>query len=244
MNERERGLTGGFAANVTEECGDFLHLHQLATGGSEPERLIYVGGDDEGLVVPEAHGVGHGGVPLGEKILELVDLEDVGDRLVTAVLRPSVTLPLRLPAHLLALHRLHLRLPVIGFCRQYQEAQGQECNNRKGGDPLCLHSQSSSFSFSNSSRRMWFFFLLASRELLTRRRIGSEGRVREKHFVFVLFMFGKISIWTFDFIVVYICPCSSFLFVALALARRRQPPTLVSFKNSHVLWTFHMIILI
>lgn len=117
MNEGGRWLTGGLAADMAEEGSDFLHLHQLAAGGTESERLVDVGGDDEGLVVPEAHSVGHGGVPLGEEVLELVDLEDVRDRLVTAELRPLVTLPLRLPAQLLVLHHLHLRLRVIGFRR-------------------------------------------------------------------------------------------------------------------------------
>lgn len=51
---------------MAQEGSDFLHLHQLAASGAEAERLVDVGSKDEGLVVPETHGVGHGRVPLGE----------------------------------------------------------------------------------------------------------------------------------------------------------------------------------
>lgn len=60
---------------MAKEGGDFLHLHQLATGGAEAEGLVGGGGGDEGLVVPEADCMGDGGVALAEEVLELVNLE-------------------------------------------------------------------------------------------------------------------------------------------------------------------------
>ena len=78
-------LTRGLAADVAEERGDLLHLHRLAAGGPEPEGLEQRGGGDERLVVPEPNSMRNGGVALGEEVLELVDLEEIGDGLVAAV---------------------------------------------------------------------------------------------------------------------------------------------------------------
>ncbi|URE38656.1 No apical meristem (NAM) protein [Musa troglodytarum] len=64
-------LFGGIAADVAEEGGDLLHLGLLIAGGAEAEGLVEGGGGDEGLVVPEADGVGNGGVALAEEVLEL-----------------------------------------------------------------------------------------------------------------------------------------------------------------------------
>lgn len=60
---------------MAEEGGDLLHLHELAAGGPESEVLKGGGGEDEGAVIPEAIGVRHRRIPLGEEILELVGLE-------------------------------------------------------------------------------------------------------------------------------------------------------------------------
>lgn len=96
---------------MAEEGSDLHHLHGRVAGGAKAKGLVEGGGKDEGLVVPEADGVGHRRVPLREEVLELVRLEDVADRLVTAVLGPSATLP-SLYTHLLPLHLLDQSLGV------------------------------------------------------------------------------------------------------------------------------------
>jgi len=69
---------------VAKEGGDLHHAHLLASSGAEPAGLKERGGGDEGLVIPEAGGVGEIGVALGEELLELVRLEEVADGLVAA----------------------------------------------------------------------------------------------------------------------------------------------------------------
>ena len=99
-------LTWSFAADVAEECGQLLHLHDLAAGGAEAKRLVDRRGEDEWAVIPEADGVGHRRVALGKEVLELVSLEIVRNRQIAAELRPPLTFP-PLVAHLLSLYRLH-----------------------------------------------------------------------------------------------------------------------------------------
>lgn len=69
---------------MAEEGGDLLHLHLLAAGGAESDGLEERRRRDEGVVVPESDGVRHRGVSLGEELLEVVDLEQIRDRLVAA----------------------------------------------------------------------------------------------------------------------------------------------------------------
>lgn len=69
---------------MAEERGDLPHLHGLPSGGAEAEGLEQCGCGDERVVVPESDGVGDRGVALGEEVLELVDLEQIRDRLVAA----------------------------------------------------------------------------------------------------------------------------------------------------------------
>lgn len=91
---------------MAEEGGDLLHLHELAAGGTKSEVLEGGGGEDERPVIPEAISVSHRRIPLGEEILELVGLENVGDGLIAAVLGVTLALP-SLVANLLSPHRLH-----------------------------------------------------------------------------------------------------------------------------------------
>ena len=70
-------LTRGLATDVAEEGGDLHHLHLLATSSAESDGLKKRRSRDVGVVVPESNGVGYGGVPLGEELLEVVDLEQV-----------------------------------------------------------------------------------------------------------------------------------------------------------------------
>lgn len=104
-------LTRGLAADMAEEGGDLLHLHLLAAGGAETEGLVEGGGGDEGLVIPEADGMRHGGVALAEEVLELVHLEEVRDGLVAAVdaalALPPLVAHLRLRLGRLRLHHRH-----------------------------------------------------------------------------------------------------------------------------------------
>jgi hypothetical protein len=123
---------------MAEERGDLHHLHVLASGRPEAEGLVEGGGGDEGLVVPEAGGLCHGRVPLGEEVLELVRLEEVGDGIVATVYGPPLALP-PLVAHLLSPHRLHLRHRVrITFhhARHHKQNQPHNCHNAL---PLHLH---------------------------------------------------------------------------------------------------------
>lgn len=101
---------------MAEECGDLLHLRGLVAGGSESEVLKRGGGEDERPVIPEADGVSHRRIPLGEEILELVVLEHIGDGEVAAVFRVTLALP-SLVAHLLPLHSLHFNF-FIGRTHQ------------------------------------------------------------------------------------------------------------------------------
>jgi hypothetical protein len=117
-------LTRGGGADVSEEGAELSHLHLLAAGGAEPERLVERGGEDEGLVVPEADGLGDGGVALGEEVLELVDLEEVGDGVVAAVLTVGA-LP-ALVAHLL------VRLLNLGLPRPRREHQRDGAAHQHG----------------------------------------------------------------------------------------------------------------
>lgn len=116
---------------MAEERGDLHHLHVLAASRPEAEGLVESGGGDEGLVVPEASGLCHGRVPLGEEVLELVRLEEVGDGIVATVYGPPLALP-PFVAHLLPPHRLHLRHRVrITFhhTRHHQQNQPHNCHN-------------------------------------------------------------------------------------------------------------------
>lgn len=103
---------------MTEEGSDLLHLGLFSAGGAEAEWLVVGGGGDEGLVVPEANGVGDGGVALAEEVLELVNLEEVGDCLVAAI-DAALALP-PLVAHLLSLLRL-CRSCIGASCRRQQQ---------------------------------------------------------------------------------------------------------------------------
>jgi hypothetical protein len=85
---------------MAEEGSDLPHAHLLASCGAEPARLEEGGGGDEGLVVPEAGGVGLGIVAVGEELLELVRPEVVADGLVAA--EPAAAALPPLVAHLLA----------------------------------------------------------------------------------------------------------------------------------------------
>jgi hypothetical protein len=132
--DRGRGsvLTRGGGADVSEEGAELPHLHLLAAGGAEAERLVERRGEDEGLVVPEADGLGDGGVALGEEVLELVHLEEVGDGVVAAVLAVGA-LP-ALVAHLLA-RLLHLGLPRPRREHQRDRAAHQHRRRRQRQRP-------------------------------------------------------------------------------------------------------------
>lgn len=60
-----------------KKSANLLHLIKLSTGGTEAEGLIFDGGSNERLVIPEAHGMCHRRVPFREEILKLVNLEIV-----------------------------------------------------------------------------------------------------------------------------------------------------------------------
>lgn len=100
---------------MPEEGAELHHLHLLAAGGAEPLGLEEGRGGDEGLVVPEPDGVRDGGVALGEEVLELVHLEEVGDGVVAAVLAPRALPPL--------VTDLLLRLLYLGLPRPRREHQ-------------------------------------------------------------------------------------------------------------------------
>ena len=117
---------------MAEEGAELHHLHLLAAGGAEPLRLEERGGGDEGLVVPEPNGVRDGGVALGEEVLELVDLEEVGDGVVAAVLAPRALPPL--VADLL-LRLLDLGLPRPRRQHQRDRAAHQHRHRRHGQRP-------------------------------------------------------------------------------------------------------------
>ena len=70
------------ASNMTQKSSDLLHQHLLPVGSHKPNGLEERGGDDERLVVPKSNGVGNWGVPLGEKILEIADFEQIRDAVV------------------------------------------------------------------------------------------------------------------------------------------------------------------
>lgn len=93
---------------MSEESCELLHLHKLPAGGAKPLRLKKRCGENKGLVVPEPNGVSHGRVPVGEKLLELVSLEEISDGEIATVLRPSLTLP-PFVAHLLSFDLLDQR---------------------------------------------------------------------------------------------------------------------------------------
>ena len=125
---------------MRKESGELLHLHLLATGGTEPERLEMDGCEDEGLIVPVPDGVRHRRIPLGEEVLELVHLEHVSDRLVAAVLGVVRTLPtlqaLLLPSHrprqdllLLSVGSVNLLLACVSDRRQARHRQAKDDQN-------------------------------------------------------------------------------------------------------------------
>ena len=119
---------------MAEESGDLLHPHLLASGGAEPAGLEEGGGGDEGLVVPEAGGVGLGIVAVGEELLELVRLEVVADGLVAA--EPAAAALPPLVAHLLA----GLLLPPRRRRGKQKQQQCRPSGHRRlaAAGPSCL----------------------------------------------------------------------------------------------------------
>lgn len=91
---------------MAEKSSDLLHLHDLPAGRAEPDGLEHRRGRDKGVEVPEADGMGNRGVPLGEELLEVVDLEQIGDGFVAAI--GPLTLP-TLVADLLLLRPAQIR---------------------------------------------------------------------------------------------------------------------------------------
>lgn len=87
---------------MTQKSSDLLHLHLLPAGSPKPNGLEQRGGGDERVVVPKSNGMGNWGVPLGEKILEIVDFEQIRDGVVAA--EDPLTFP-TLVADLLLLRR-------------------------------------------------------------------------------------------------------------------------------------------
>lgn len=93
MKMKRNEFTRGFAAGVAQKSGHLFHLHELPAGGTESVRLENGCGGDEGAIIPEANRVCHRRITLGEEVLELVGLEEVGNGLVAAIFGPAFTFP-------------------------------------------------------------------------------------------------------------------------------------------------------
>lgn len=102
-----------------EESSNLLHLHEFPTGGAEAEGLVNSRGDDKRLVIPESNGMGHRSVALREKVLKLVDLEEIRNGFVTTEFRPSIAFP-TFGANLRPPHRLHQPRRTIAINTHHQ----------------------------------------------------------------------------------------------------------------------------
>lgn len=122
---------------MAEEGGHLLHPRKLASGGAKTVGLVNSSGSDEGLVVPEPGGVGHRGVPLWEKILKLVRLEEVRDGLIATVFGQTFALP-TLVTNLLSLHYLY-QWRRLGIAIGNTHRSHCHCHCHYQNPPFVLH---------------------------------------------------------------------------------------------------------
>ncbi|MFS8009172.1 hypothetical protein Hanom_Chr14g01281501 [Helianthus anomalus] len=99
-------LTRSLTANMTKKSSNLLHLSSLIASCPKSKRLVQRGRGNKRFIIPEPDRVRHRSVSFSEKLLKLIRIKVVGNRKVTAILRPPFTFP-TLVTHFLPLHFLH-----------------------------------------------------------------------------------------------------------------------------------------